>query len=313
MYKKNRIGIIIPAHNEQDFIIKTIQGLPSYIDEYIVIDDGSTDQTSQRVKAMALKNKKIVLLKNTRNCGLGYTVKRGFLYFIEHKSVDIVCITAADNQFEGRYLTPMIENIINNKCDYAKSNRFLDQYSLNKMPTHRLFGNIVFTLLTKLASGYYTIFDTLNAFSATKLSTIQKMNMRELKNRFDFEISYLMQHAYLNARVKDFFTPVKYDTEISDVNYITFIFQALSVLTLGFLRRINRKYVMYNFHPIALFFYSGGIMLFFGIAMGVYITFHSFGPRPATTATVMLSVVPFILGIQFILQAIVLDIQNEPR
>lgn len=311
MYKRHKIGIVIPSHNEENFIVQTVKSLPSYIDEYVVIDDASKDKTTEKVKS--LKNRKIIVIKNKTNGGVGYSIKRGFFHFLQKNSVDIVCITAGDNQFEGKYLTSMVESIIQNKCDYAKSNRFLDTISLNKMPGHRLLGNIVFTLLTKFASGYYTIFDSLNAFSATRLSTLKKMNMNELGDRFDFEISYLLQFAYLHCRVKDFFTPIKYGEEISDVNYFSTVIRILKTLIVGFFRRINRKYVFFNFHPVALFFYIGSLFFLFGLGMGIYITVHSFGPRSATTATVMLSVVPFIVGIQFILQAIVLDIQNEPK
>lgn len=313
MYRNRKIGIVIPAYNEENFIVPTLKGLPKYLDSIVVINDGSKDKTAQKVKS--LQDSRIVLLENKKNEGLGFSIKRGFAYLIENSTVTIVCITAGDNQFEGSYLTPMVDAVIDQKADYAKSNRFLDKLSLYKMPTHRLIGNVVFTLLTKFASGYYSIFDTLNAFSATRIELIRAMNLNEIDNRYDFEISYLMQHAYLNSRVKDFFTPIRYAEEVSDINYTTFVIRNFRTLTRGLFRRIMRNYVIYNFHPIALFFFSGFVMALFGLlyGFGIISYAHLTGPRTPTTATVMLSVVPFILGIQFILQAIVLDIQNEPK
>lgn len=81
-----------------------------------------------------------------------------------------------------------------------------------------------------------------------------------------------------------------------------------------FWRRIYQKYVLRDFSVIALFLIMGLLLFGWGVLFGAYhwilsVTTH----HVATTGTVMLAVLPLILGFQLILQAIVLDIQETPR
>ena len=80
-------------------------------------------------------------------------------------------------------------------------------------------------------------------------------------------------------------------------------------------QRVYYKYFLFSLHPIALFLVSGLLFFLFGLVYGSVIFADALSPghHAATAATVMLSVVPFIVGFQLLLYALVLDIQNEPR
>ena len=79
-------------------------------------------------------------------------------------------------------------------------------------------------------------------------------------------------------------------------------------------RRIYQKYVLRDFSPIALFLFVGLLLFAWGVAFGAYHWAKSIlTGHPATTGTVMLSVLPLILGFQLILEAVALDIRETPR
>ena len=64
MYKEHKIGVVVLAHNEEKHIKDTIETLPDFVDKIYVIDDGSTDKTTEIVKM--LTDKRIHLLQHEK-------------------------------------------------------------------------------------------------------------------------------------------------------------------------------------------------------------------------------------------------------
>jgi len=85
-------------------------------------------------------------------------------------------------------------------------------------------------------------------------------------------------------------------------------------LSRRFIHRVYQKYVLHDFSPIALFLSLGGLLSLWGVGFGLYVWFRSIVTGTTnSTGTVMLAVLPLILGFQLLLQALVLDIQETPR
>jgi hypothetical protein len=82
----------------------------------------------------------------------------------------------------------------------------------------------------------------------------------------------------------------------------------------GLIRRVFWQYFLYDFTPVSIFLMLGLLLLSFGTLWGLYHWYISIAYQyVATTGTVMVAMLPFILGFQLLLQAIVLDIQNTPN
>lgn len=304
----------IPCLNEEKLIAKTLSNVPSFVDKIYVIDDGSTDKTADVIRKYAKKDTRVQMLVNEVNKGNGYSVVKAFKEAIREK-FDINCIVAGDNQCRQEYLSKMIDEVIEGRCDYAKANRFAHQKELKQMPKFRKVANMFMSFINKFATGYYSVFDPLNSFSATRVSTLELLDLDAISPRYDFENSYLL-HLYLaNARVKDVPVPALYGDEKSTIKLIPYIWRTSWTLFKSFWKRIYYKYVLYSLHPLALFFIVGLVFFTIGVIYGLILFFSSLQPghEPASAATVMIFVVPFIVGIQFLLQALVLDIQNEPK
>ncbi len=176
MYKKRKIGVSIPCYNEEDFIGKTLDNIPDFMDKIYVVDDASKDKSSSVIKQYAKKDKRIVLIQNKKNMGNGFGCVAGFKKAIKD-GCDIVCIVAGDNQCRQEYLIDLVEEVVSDSCDYAKANRFSNPKELEQMPTFRKVGNIFMSFINKFATGYYSIFDPLNSYSATRISTLKKMDL----------------------------------------------------------------------------------------------------------------------------------------
>jgi hypothetical protein len=182
------------------------------------------------------------------------------------------------------------------------------------MPRHRLFGNIVLTFMTKLASGYWHVFDPQNGFTAIRADTLKKLDLGTIAKRYFFENDMLVHLNVLGARVKDVAMPAKYGDEVSHMSITNVMFTFPLFLLKRFFQRISQRYVIRDFSPIALFLYSGLALFLIGFLFGAYLLV-SIPSRnaPAPTGTIVIALLPLILGFQLILQALVLDIQESPR
>jgi glycosyltransferase involved in cell wall biosynthesis len=308
VYRNHKIAVSIPAYNEEKLIAKTISGLPEFLDVAVVVDDCSTDETSDVV--LSLADPRVILERNDPNRGVGYSVVRGFKRGME-EGAEILCIMPGDAQCDPVHLPKMIDAVLDGECDYAKANRFIE--GIEVMPPFRRFGNTLLTILTKFSTGYYSVFDTQNSFSAIRAETLKRLDLDSISPRYEFENSYLLHMSFIGARVKDVSIPPIYGEEQSTIKLLPFMMRTSMVLLRGFFQRIYRKYVLYNFHPIALFLFSGLLLMLWGALFGAWAAVESLGQDTASTGTVMLSVLPFLMGFQFVLSALVLDIQNEPK
>ncbi|MCH8329469.1 MAG: glycosyltransferase family 2 protein, partial [Nanoarchaeota archaeon] len=139
---KNKIFAIIPAYNEEKRINKVIKETKKYVDNVIVVDDGSKDKT----KDIAKKGKAVVL-RHLVNLGKGAALKTGCDYAVKNKA-DIIIAIDADAQHDPNEIPKFLENI--KKYDvvlaYRKPNK--------NMPFVLKFGNL---FLNKTISFLYGI------------------------------------------------------------------------------------------------------------------------------------------------------------
>ncbi|MFT7637736.1 MAG: dolichol-phosphate mannosyltransferase, partial [Candidatus Omnitrophota bacterium] len=129
--EQNKIAVIIPAFNAAAKIAQVIQSIPKYVDEIIVVDDGSTDQTYQIV--MNLNHPKVTPHVHKTNQGVGAAMLTGYQKAID-LDADILIKVDSDGQMNPDDMQAIIEPLINGRADYAKGNRFADFRTLEKMP-----------------------------------------------------------------------------------------------------------------------------------------------------------------------------------
>jgi hypothetical protein len=73
-----------------------------------------------------------------------------------------------------------------------------------------------------------------------------------------------------------------------------------------------QKYVIRSFSPIALLLFSGLLLMLWSVVFGIWVLVQTLGPDEASTGTVLLCVAPFLVAVQLLLNAMVLDIQEAP-
>jgi len=311
MFEGRTVAAIVPAYNESAHVGDVIRRMPAVIDHIIVVDDCSSDGTA--AAAESLGDPRVEVLRQTRQSGVGGAMIAGFARALE-KQVDLVVKVDGDGQMDPTQIPTLLLPLVRDGYDYAKANRFLHTAALQQMPVLRLIGNFSLTFLTKLASGYWHVFDPQNGFIAVTTSALRSIDRGNLANDFFFENSMLIELNILNFRVKDVAMPARYGNEVSSLRIRRIITTFPNYLVRSFCWRVWQKYMLRDFSPIALFWLVGAPLMMASALFGLLTWAHSLWTgQPATTGTVMLSVLPFLIGFELILQAIMLEIRESPR
>jgi hypothetical protein len=124
----------------------------------------------------------------------------------------------------------------------------------------------------------------------------------------------LIALSIAGARIKDVPVPAIYGDETSTIKVLPTSLRALRAVWVGFWRRLYRKYILLSFHPVALFLLSGLFLALIGFVFGVVLIVNRVvnGVSPSS-GTVMLVVLPLIVGFQLLMTSILMDMNNEGR
>jgi glycosyltransferase involved in cell wall biosynthesis len=305
------IAVVIPAYKAATHIRTVLANIPQFIRHVIVVDDGSPDDTTELVSAWA--DPRVRLVSLSRNHGVGGAVLTGYDVALK-LGAEIIVKMDSDDQMDPSYLLPLIMPIFLGEADYAKGNRFLNARQLKKMPFMRRLGNIGLSFFTKLSSGYWNVFDPTNGYTAIHASVISLIDRTAIAHRYFFESSMFLELGLLRAVVQDVYIPARYAGEVSYLSKRKALMEFPWRLIRGFLRRLWVQHFVCDFGIFSILFTFGLLMLSFGLTFGIYHLIHSAQLGIATpTGTIMLAVLPIILGVQFLLQCILLDVQNVPK
>lgn len=167
MEKKEKIILIIPAYNEQDNILKLAKILKSNKNlDYIIINDGSTDNTKKICEENNLKHINLI-----HNLGIGGAVQTGYKYAFEN-NYDIAIQFDGDGQHDIKYVDDLIKPILDKKADMVFGSRFIEEKSKFKSTKIRQFGINIISFIIKLFTGK-KIYDTTSGFRACNKKIIE--------------------------------------------------------------------------------------------------------------------------------------------
>jgi dolichol-phosphate mannosyltransferase len=305
------VCVVIPAYRAADTIEKVVGGIPSWVDAIYVVDDASLDETGRRVRAVT--DPRVRLLVHDENRGVGGAMVTGYRHALR-EGMDICIKMDADDQMDAAYLPALIEPLVSGRADYAKGNRFHDADALRQMPFVRKVGNAGLSFLIKAASGQWHVFDPTNGYTAIHRTALGALDLDRLHPRYFFESSMLILLKRIGAVVEDVPMPARYGPSPSHLSVGRTVAEFPWLLAREGLRRILWQYFVADFNAVSLFLVCGLPLVGYGTCFGLYHWIDSYRRNVLTpTGTVMLAVLPLILGFQLLLQALVLDVQNAPR
>jgi len=197
------IKVIIPAFNEEDSIGNVIKDIPEIVDEVIVVDNNSTDKTSETVKA----NGATSLFEEKR--GYGYACLKGIEYVSsQSKQPDIIVFLDGDYSDYPEELTKIVAPIIENNIDLVIGARTKALREKHSMTLQQVFGNWLATFLMKVF--FNAKFTDLGPFRAIRYDKLQSLEMTDKTYGWTVE----MQLKAIRKKLSYVEIPVRYKKRI---------------------------------------------------------------------------------------------------
>lgn len=201
------LSIVIPAYNESGRIVSSLDAIQKYVREKpfeietIVVDDGSTDDTSK----IAAQQPAVRVLRNLRNRGKGFSVRRGIL----EARGELVLFTDADLSAPIEEADKLLAKMESSGADAVVGSRALERGLIGAHQSpFREWGGRFFNLLVRAITGL-RIHDTQCGFKLFRVETTRPAFERQRVDRFGFDPEVLFLIQRLGGKVAE--VPVRWN------------------------------------------------------------------------------------------------------
>ena len=309
---KTEIAVVIPCHRCLDHIEDVLARIGPEVARIVVVDDACPQGTGRHVESMA-PSPRITVLHQDENTGVGGAVLKGMVHARE-AGAEILVKIDGDGQMAPELVGRFVAPIAAGRADYTKGNRFYAWDLARDMPLDRFLGNGALSFLTKLASGYWNVFDPANGYIAISGAVFDELPIDRIHPRYLFETDMLCELNLLRAVVMDIPMRAVYGDESSGLSPVRHILPLFRRTVGRFFRRIIYCYFLRDFSIGSLYLAAGVPMLLFGLIFGAWrwIALSAAG-LAASAGTVMLAALPVILGVVLILNFFLIDVMMIPK
>lgn len=307
-----RIAVVIPSYKVRTHILSVIASMPGLVEKIYVVDDCCPENSGEFVRENC-PDARVVVIREEVNQGVGGAVMSGYLAAMQD-GMDVIVKIDGDGQMDPALLPDFIEPIVEGNADYTKGNRFFDIESVQAMPPMRLFGNAVLSFMTKFSSGYWDLFDPTNGYTAIHVDLVKHLPLKKISKRYFFETDILFRLNILRAVVQDIPMDAKYGDEVSNLKISKILGEFLLKHVRNFIKRIFYNYYLRDMSVASLELPIGVLLFLFGVIFGwIAWASNSRMSHFSSAGTVMLSALPVLVGVQFILAFISHDVASTPK
>lgn len=297
-----KLGIIIPALNEEEKIAQTIKTIPSSFEgisevDILVVDDGSVDKTAEFAKGVGVD-----VISHTQNKGVGAAFQTGLNWALETKK-DILVNIDADGQFNPNDIPKIIKPILENKSDVVIADRFANGKPEN-MSGLKYWGNGKMNMLINKLAGT-NLRDVSSGFRAFNSESLLRLN---LLGGFTYTQESILDLSTKGLRIENVSVDVKYfKSRKSRVasNIPSYAFKTSSIIFRSFR----------DYSPMRFFGYSGLFLFTIGLLLDLFVSIHyvrngSFSPY---ISVILSGIYLNTLGLGIIILGVIADMFDRVR
>jgi len=307
-----KVAVVIPCYCVADSVLKLLEHIPDFVERIYCVDDHCPQQSGNLILESCV-DPRVQVIHHQVNQGVGGAMITGYRAALDDKMAMIVKLDG-DGQMDPALIPRFIKPIEAGESDYCKGNRFYRPATLLGMPKERLIGNLILSFLTKLSSGYWHSIDPTNGYTAIHSTALELLPLESIDRSYFFEEDMLFRLNVIRAVVRDIPMTAVYNGAQSHLRLRQVVLSFAAKHLANFFKRMIYNYYVRDFNLASIEWPVGIGCLAFSLIFGTTQWINSVVKDEfASAGTVMLAALPFIVGIQMILSAFNIDIQNTPR
>lgn len=214
MYNQQKIIVVLPAYNAATTLEMTVRDIPGMVDEIILVDDKSNDETLAVAKKLGL-----YIYSREKNGGYGANQKDCYKLALEH-GADIVVMIHPDYQYDPKLITFFAEFLTGDYFDIMLGTRIRSRREAlaGGMPLYKYLSNRVLTIFENFVSGY-NLSEWHTGMRAYKKEVLENINWQNNSDDFVFDSEMLFKAVAHKYRIGEIPVSVRYFKEASSINF----------------------------------------------------------------------------------------------
>ena len=197
MYRGSSIAVVVPAHQEDARIRRVLLAIPDYVDHVVVVDDGSTDATSEMARSVS--DPRVCVHRHATNRGVGAALRTGYRLAFE-AGADIAVVMAGDAQMDPADLPRLLD--ATPRGGYAKGDRLSWPDARARMPWTRWLGNHVLAGLTRIATGV-DVRDSQCGYTALTREAAERIDVNQMWHGYGYPNVLLAELAGAGVPIRE--------------------------------------------------------------------------------------------------------------
>ncbi len=228
----DKVIVVMPAYNAGRTIERVFARIPEAarrrIREYVVVDDGSTDNTAEVVGKLRQRYENLTLLRHEQNRGYGATEKT-LLNYALGAGAEVAVLLHSDGQYSPEKIPDLLEPFDKDEADIVQGSRMLGGNAFGTMPLYKFIANKCLTAIENWAFGL-GLAEYHSGYMLYSRKTLETIPFHKLSDSFDFDLEMLVMARVKGLRVAEKPIPTIYADEISHLNSIKYGFDVLGTV-----------------------------------------------------------------------------------
>ncbi len=238
MYRGKKVAVVVPAYCEERLLPRTLAGIPEYVDEVIVVDDGSPDGTYEVAQGSASQDGRVRVVRLGFNQGVGRAISVGYAHAV-HEGAELVAVMAGDDQMDPDELDVVLDPLADGDADYVKGNR-LAHPEARAMPPVRRLGTWALAKMTGWIAGWPELEDAQCGYTAITAEALEELPLDELYPSYGYPNDMLLRLSERGSRLAQPAVRPVYADEVSGFKVWQVAGPISGILLRGAWRRVRR-------------------------------------------------------------------------
>jgi glycosyltransferase involved in cell wall biosynthesis len=229
----NDVFILMPAYNAASTIEKVFARIPApardRISRYVVVNDGSTDDTEAALTRLRTQFPSLVTLTHPVNKGYGAAEKTLLAYALE-EGAEVGIVLHSDGQYSPESIPDLLRPFDEDTADLVQGSRMLGGSALEgRMPLYKFVANKVLTAIENWAFGL-NLAEYHSGYMLYSRKTMASIPFQKLSNSFDFDLEMIVMAHIGKLRIAEIAIPTIYAGEVSHLRPVQYGLRVLSIV-----------------------------------------------------------------------------------